>query len=124
MTLSQKAFSLLQYPLPQHALSRLTGKFAQCDNPWVKDTLIKAFIKRFKVDMSQALEPDPTAYATFNDFFYPRAESGCSPTGRRSTEPCGWHAFTVWPPHHGGQTGAKQKGIRFPSKPCWAATKR
>nr|WP_284041573.1 archaetidylserine decarboxylase [Halomonas olivaria] len=55
--------------MPQHALSRLTGKVAQCDNPWVKNTLIKAFIKRFNVDMSQALEPDPTAYATFNDFF-------------------------------------------------------
>jgi phosphatidylserine decarboxylase len=69
VTVSQHAFSLLQYPLPQHALSRLTGKFAQCDNPWVKNTLINAFIKRFNVDMSQALEPDPTAYATFNDFF-------------------------------------------------------
>ncbi|MCO7244799.1 archaetidylserine decarboxylase [Halomonas sp. Mc5H-6] len=69
MTVSQHTFSLLQYPLPQHALSRLTGKFAQCDNPWVKNTLINAFIKRFNVDMSQALEPDPTAYATFNDFF-------------------------------------------------------
>lgn len=69
MTVSQHAFSLLQYPLPQHALSRLTGKFAQCNNPWVKNTLINAFIKRFNVDMSQALEPDPTAYATFNDFF-------------------------------------------------------
>ncbi|BBI50093.1 hypothetical protein HORIV_25140 [Vreelandella olivaria] len=55
--------------MPHHALSRLTGQFAQCDNRWVKDTLIKAFIKRFNVDMSQALEPDPTAYATFNDFF-------------------------------------------------------
>ncbi|SBR49774.1 MULTISPECIES: archaetidylserine decarboxylase [unclassified Halomonas] len=69
MTFSQKAFSLLQYPLPHHAISRLTGKFAQCDNPWVKNTLINAFIKRFNVDMSQALEPDPAAYATFNDFF-------------------------------------------------------
>ncbi|MCA1771253.1 MAG: archaetidylserine decarboxylase [Halomonas sp.] len=69
MTLSQKAFSLVQYPLPHHALSRLTGQFAQCDNPWVKNTLINAFIKRFDVDMSQALEPDPAAYATFNDFF-------------------------------------------------------
>ncbi|QNI02580.1 phosphatidylserine decarboxylase [Halomonas sp. SH5A2] len=69
MTFSQKAFSLIQYPLPHHALSRLTGLFAQCDNPWVKNTLINAFIRRFNVDMSQALEPDPAAYTTFNDFF-------------------------------------------------------
>ncbi|EHJ91267.1 archaetidylserine decarboxylase [Vreelandella boliviensis] len=81
MTLSQKAFSLLQYPLPHHALSRLTGKFAQCDNPWVKNTLIKAFIKRFDVDMSQALEPDPTAYATFNDFFTRALKADARPLG-------------------------------------------
>ena len=81
VTLSQKAFSLLQYPLPQHALSRLTGKFAQCDNPWVKNTLIKAFIKRFNVDMSQALEPDPTAYATFNDFFTRALKADARPVG-------------------------------------------
>ena len=81
MTLSQKTFSLLQYPLPHHAISRLTGQFAQCDNPWVKNTLIKAFIKRFNVDMSQALEPDPTAYATFNDFFTRALKADARPLG-------------------------------------------
>ncbi|MGO1847388.1 MAG: archaetidylserine decarboxylase, partial [Halomonas sp.] len=81
MTLSQKAFSLLQYPLPHHALSRLTGKFAQCDNTWVKNTLIKAFIKRFNVDMSQALEPDPSTYATFNDFFTRALKADARPLG-------------------------------------------
>jgi len=81
VTVSQHAFSLLQYPLPQHALSRLTGKFAQCDNPWVKNTLINAFIKRFEVDMSQALEPDPSAYATFNDFFTRALKADARPLG-------------------------------------------
>ncbi|MCH4810151.1 archaetidylserine decarboxylase [Vreelandella neptunia] len=87
MTLSQKAFSLLQYPLPHHALSRLTGKFAQCDNRWVKDTLIKAFIKRFNVDMSQAQEPDPTAYATFNDFFTRALKADARPLGEGILSP-------------------------------------
>lgn len=81
MIVSQKAFSLLQYPLPHHAISRLIGKLAQCDNPWVKDTLIKAFIKRFNVDMSQALEPNPTAYATFNDFFTRALKADARPLG-------------------------------------------
>ncbi|MGM0855973.1 MAG: archaetidylserine decarboxylase [Pseudomonadota bacterium] len=81
MTIAQKAFSLLQYPLPHHALSRLTGTFAQCDNPWVKNTLINAFIKRFEVDMSQALEPDPSVYATFNDFFTRALKAGARPLG-------------------------------------------
>lgn len=84
---SQKAFSLLQYPLPQHAISRLTGKFGRCENPWVKNTLIKAFIKHFNVDMSQALEPDPTAYATFNHFFTRALKADARPLGEGILSP-------------------------------------
>lgn len=87
VTVSRKAFSLLQYPLPHHALSRLTGTFAQCDNPWVKNTLINAFIKRFNVDMSQALEPDPTVYATFNDFFTRALRTDARPLGNGILSP-------------------------------------
>lgn len=87
VTLSQKAFSLLQYPLPQHALSRLTGRFAQCDKPWVKNTLINAFIKRFNVDMSQAQEPSPSAYPTFNDFFTRALKPDARPLGEGVLSP-------------------------------------
>ncbi|MWJ26904.1 phosphatidylserine decarboxylase [Halomonas sp. ZH2S] len=68
-TFPGKLFSLIQYPLPHHAISRAVGRLADCSTPWLKNALIRAFIKRFNVDMSQALEPDPTAYATFNAFF-------------------------------------------------------
>ncbi|UYF98601.1 archaetidylserine decarboxylase [Halomonas sp. GD1P12] len=81
MTLSQKAFSLLQYPLPHHAISRLTGAFAQSETPWLKNALIKAFIKRFNVDMSQALEPEPTAYPHFNAFFTRALKADARPLG-------------------------------------------
>ncbi|HSP59337.1 MAG TPA: archaetidylserine decarboxylase [Halomonas sp.] len=64
-----RLFSLIQYPLPHHLLSRLTGRLAECRLPWLKNALIKAFIKQFKVDMSEAAEPDYTTYATFNHFF-------------------------------------------------------
>lgn len=84
---SQKAFSLLQYPLPQHALSRLTGMFARCENAWVKNTLINAFISHFKVDMSQALEPDPSAYATFNHFFTRALKADARPLGEGILSP-------------------------------------
>ncbi|MGQ7260277.1 archaetidylserine decarboxylase [Vreelandella sp. V005] len=87
MTLSQKAFSLLQYPLPQHTLSRLTGKFGECDNRWVKSPLINAFIKHFNVDMSQALEPDPSAYATFNAFFTRALKTDARPLGEGILSP-------------------------------------
>lgn len=87
MTLSQKAFSLLQYPLPHHAISRLTGKFAQSEVPWLKNALINAFIKRFNVDMSQALEPDPTAYANFNAFFTRALKPDARPLGEGILSP-------------------------------------
>ena len=58
-----KLFALIQYPLPHHLISRMVGWFAETRLSWLKNALIRAFIKRFKVDMDEAAEPDPTAYA-------------------------------------------------------------
>ncbi|MBC52854.1 MAG: phosphatidylserine decarboxylase [Gammaproteobacteria bacterium] len=62
-------FILMQYLAPQHLLSRLAGKLANC--PWsvIKGPFIRWFIQRYGVDMTQALEPDPSAYSCFNAFF-------------------------------------------------------
>ena len=65
----QELFAKIQYPLPQHAISRLIGKLAESRIGWIKDPFIRHFIKHYGVDMSQAQEPDPGAYACFNDFF-------------------------------------------------------
>ena len=56
-------------PLPHHAISRVTHWAVRVETPWFKNLLIKTFIRVFKVDMSEALEEDPTAYPTFNAFF-------------------------------------------------------
>nr|WP_300305958.1 archaetidylserine decarboxylase [Halomonas sp.] len=64
-----KLFALIQYPLPHHLLSRLVGCLAECRIGWLKNALIKAFIRQFKVDMNEAVESDPTVYPTFNAFF-------------------------------------------------------
>lgn len=64
-----RLFITSQYLLPQHLLSRLAGGLANCTWSWVKNPFINWFVKRYQVDMSQALEPDPTAYRCFNDFF-------------------------------------------------------
>src|SRR5688500_12983257 len=60
---------LPQYLVPQHALSRLVGLFTRSQNSWLKNWLIKRFIKHFNVDMSTAVETNPSAYLTFNQFF-------------------------------------------------------
>jgi len=79
--LLSKLCSLIQYPLPHHLLSRLVGGLADCRLPWLKNALIRAFIRQFKVDMDEAAEPDPTAYASFNDFFTRALEEDARPIG-------------------------------------------
>jgi phosphatidylserine decarboxylase len=64
-----KLFIILQHLLPKHGLSALMHKLARCKTPWVKNAIIKTIIKQFGVNMSEAVEPDPEAYETFNAFF-------------------------------------------------------
>ncbi|MAL93489.1 MAG: phosphatidylserine decarboxylase [Haliea sp.] len=73
-------FIALQYLLPQHLLSRSVGWLAGLYRPvWLKNALIQLFIRAFKVDMSEAEEPDPTAYPTFNAFFTRALRPGARP---------------------------------------------
>lgn len=69
MDIKQRLFIFMQYVLPHHTLSRLVGRLAECETPWFKNRLIAWFIKRYQVDMSEALLEDPSAYRHFNDFF-------------------------------------------------------
>ncbi len=62
-------FSLPQYLLPHHALSRLVYRATQIKVVWWKNGFIKNFIKLYKIDMQIAKESDPTAYENFNQFF-------------------------------------------------------
>ncbi len=63
-------FIFFQHLVPQHWLSRATGFLAEMRYPiWLKNWVIKRFIAHFDVDMSEALEPNPEAYANFNEFF-------------------------------------------------------
>lgn len=65
-----KLFVLSQYVAPQRTVSHLAGRFADSDRtPALKNRVIKWFIDRYGVNMSEAAEPDPTAYPTFNAFF-------------------------------------------------------
>ncbi|GHB28590.1 archaetidylserine decarboxylase [Salinicola rhizosphaerae] len=83
----QELFARIQYPLPQHAISRLIGKLADCRLSWIKDPFIQRFIKIYGVDMSQAHEPDPTAYACFNDFFTRALKPDARPIGEDLVSP-------------------------------------
>lgn len=62
-----RLFVLFQYLLPHHGLSRLLGKFAE--GRFLKNTLIALFIKRYKVDLSEAKITDHREFENFNAFF-------------------------------------------------------
>jgi phosphatidylserine decarboxylase len=64
-----RLFVALQYLLPQHLLSQLAHQLARSELRWLKDLLIRAFLSEFHPDMSEAAEPDPYAYPSFNAFF-------------------------------------------------------
>lgn len=64
-----RLFVWMQYILPQHALSRVILMATRVRTPWFKDALIRGFLKLFTVDMKDAVEEDPHAYGSFNEFF-------------------------------------------------------
>jgi len=66
---SKKLFITFQHILPQHLLSRIAGFLTNSNNEKLKNFLIKAAQKKFKISLNEAREEDPKAYKTFNDFF-------------------------------------------------------
>ncbi|MDE1467411.1 archaetidylserine decarboxylase [Aurantiacibacter sp. D1-12] len=79
-----KPFIALQHAAPQHAISRLAGKFAASQKPWLKDRLIRRFIDAYDVDMAEAARP-VEAYANFNDFFTRELKDGARPLADADT---------------------------------------
>lgn len=59
----------LTYVLPHRLLSSLARRLAYSTNRAVKQWLIDTVTRKFGVDLSEAAEPDPTAYPSFNAFF-------------------------------------------------------
>lgn len=66
---SERLAVLLQYLLPKQALTVFAGKVAGIKGGAATARLITWFVGRYKVNMSEAANPDIHSYATFNDFF-------------------------------------------------------
>jgi len=109
----QMLFVLLQHLLPHHLLSRITGWLAQQSTPWLKNALIKQFIRSFNVDMSEAVDPEPNSYRNFNAFFTRQLKEGARPV---SAEP-----DTIASPADGAvsQLGRIEVGCLLQAKNHW-----
>jgi phosphatidylserine decarboxylase len=76
---SDRSRVLLQYALPKRMLTQFAGSVASARRGARTTRLIRWFIRKYDVDMSEAAEPDPAAYATFNDFFTRALKPGVRP---------------------------------------------
>jgi phosphatidylserine decarboxylase len=77
--MSERLFVASQHVIPQHALTRLAGLVAGSRSGSRTTAAIRWFIQRYGVDMGEALDADPRAYASFNDFFTRALRPGARP---------------------------------------------
>ena len=72
-----RLFIFFQYLLPHHLLSRGVGILAQ--NHLLRKLFIRTFIKRYKVDLSQAKIQDVEKFENFNAFFTRELQADARP---------------------------------------------
>lgn len=70
---------LPQYLMPKRALTRWFGQAANAEGGALTTAVIRWFVRRYGVDMSEAAEPDVTAYNRFNEFFTRALKPGVRP---------------------------------------------
>ncbi len=57
------------YLTPKHLLTHFAGFVASIQVPWIKNYIIKNFIEKYNVNMSEAVEECFEKYESFNHFF-------------------------------------------------------
>ncbi|HKW82131.1 MAG TPA: archaetidylserine decarboxylase, partial [Burkholderiaceae bacterium] len=77
--MSDRLKVLPQYLLPKRALTRFAGTVASARRGGMPTQIIRRFVGRYGVDMSEAAEPDIAAYSSFNDFFTRALKPGVRP---------------------------------------------
>ena len=73
------AKSVLQAWGPSFWLTKGAGWLATVKTPFIKNFLIRQFIKFYRVDMTPAIRQDPGQFETFQDFFTRELKSAARP---------------------------------------------
>jgi len=79
MPLSDRLAMLPQSLLPKRALTVLMGRAAAARGGAATGAVIRWFIRRYGVDMSEAADPNAAHYPSFNEFFTRALKSGARP---------------------------------------------
>ena len=77
--MSDRLRVLPQYLLPKRALTAFAGFVAQRRSGARTTALIRWFVAKYRVDMSEAADPDIAGYASFNEFFTRALKPGARP---------------------------------------------
>ena len=73
-------FSVLpQYLLPKQALTSFAGRIAGARGGRYTHSLIEWFVRRYGVNMDEALNPEISSYPSFNEFFTRALREGARP---------------------------------------------
>jgi phosphatidylserine decarboxylase len=72
-------FIFFQYIVPQHFLSRLVGLLAASKVSFLKNLLIRLFIKKYHVNMAEAEIKSVEEFSSFNEFFTRKLEANARP---------------------------------------------
>jgi phosphatidylserine decarboxylase len=78
-TVSDRLAVLPQYLLPKQALTVLAGKLAGGEAGRLTTSVIRWFVGRYAVNMSEAANPDIASYKSFNEFFTRPLREGARP---------------------------------------------
>jgi phosphatidylserine decarboxylase len=73
---------LPQYVLPKRGLTAFAGRVASRERGATTTRLVRWFVRKYGVDLGEAVESDPAAYASFNDFFTRALKPGARPIAR------------------------------------------
>jgi phosphatidylserine decarboxylase len=77
--MSDRLKVLLQYMLPKQRLTTFAGRIAGAQGGALTTRLIRWFIGKYAVDMSEAADADVGSYKSFNDFFTRPLKAGLRP---------------------------------------------
>lgn len=77
--MSDQLAVLPQYLMPKQAMTRLAGRLASAEWGSFTTWVIKRFVKRYNVNMDEAVHADPAHYKSFNEFFTRPLKDGARP---------------------------------------------
>jgi phosphatidylserine decarboxylase len=77
--MSDRLKVLLQYLLPKQRLTTFAGRVAGAKGGSKTTRLIRWFVSKYGVEMTEAADPDLGSYTSFNDFFTRSLKAGVRP---------------------------------------------